>query len=1136
MTRRASILTYIIVVICFSLVSGQIAEDITLKGKLHDATAVKMNCANQDAGTYIFQNGRGESRDLTAANLASMPNQIFLCKGDSFDIVHSGGNLMGDPDPSTPGGFGYAIYECPPSVSGPSLDDIVNNDCEYDNLPTSPLLLVTQGRTDGNVTFFNECFFQEDPLFARNRTLGDPVEIHFAPITFDALDGSGRGTFEVDPVSPGPAGPCVNVNTPDRFSVVYLNEISLDITVNVCNIAITIDGGYPEYARINGDLNPLFDVTIVDLSDPARVIEDCSGNQILRIQDDNPRDMAISASGQYQFIIEDQFGCPLDTIIDINIPCDTAFINTDPLLTTGDPGDIVCIDFTGDNVNNVFGFELYYLFDNSVAQFVEIRNSVAPFTVQGNDAGGRLIMNTGAGTGSPVSYPDGTRLFTACFELLNRPGECTTLTEDPAFFSGVLKNLCTRAQAPSVIQEPTLCVTRQSTIDLSACSSDVGDGRLIFGPTTGNGPFEYEVYLTSDLFTILRFGTFDNIGDIITEVGLNPGDYTIRIMDADGTVEEDNILITDDARLQIIPNTFSNPSCPGDSDGLVLTNGTTGGVDPIFTEWSNGVQNMDRIGSLPVGRYVFTAVDRYGCVDSLVQSLTVDSIFIDFTAERLTDCPNDTNGIIFAQARGGNGPYTLVWDNTIEVQNDFTSRNNRARGGNNAITVRDQNGCVARDTFFLESVNVLNVDVDFENIRCAGEDNGSITITPQSGQGPYTYEWQDIGFDTGMRTMLTEGLYNVIVTDAAGCFDSISVAVVDPDSVIVSIDSINSTNFICPGDADGTIFLDVQVEPGRNFTLSWNGGNLDGTLGVFNLDADRYQFTLRDERGCEDTASYEIFSALPIMFTIPDIDIPDCPGDTTTLTVSDATGGAGGPYQFRVDNGSTFFNLGEGAPIFSGTRTVEIVDAQGCTRDTVLIIGDAEPVRIFTENVNITLGDSIRLVPDIRPITARDSIVSFQWITADGTQEGLSCYDCLNPFYRGPEDQVYTVIATDVNGCTYEATLVATTSKVRNVFLPNAFIPETEQGTPGRVNGRNDILHIGVGPGVERINYFRVFNRLGDMVFNAENILPAEASVRGWDGRIGETLQNPGVYVYVAEVQFIDGEVIVYRSDATLIN
>ncbi len=67
------------------------------------------------------------------------------------------------------------------------------------------------------------------------------------------------------------------------------------------------------------------------------------------------------------------------------------------------------------------------------------------------------------------------------------------------------------------------------------------------------------------------------------------------------------------------------------------------------------------------------------------------------------------------------------------------------------------------------------------------------------------------------------------------------------------------------------------------------------------------------------------------------------------------------------------------------------------------------------------------------------------------------------------------------------------------------------------------------------IRNFRVFNRWGDLIFEQSTLSP-NSNTNAWDGRFqGEILDN-GVFVWSAEIEFIDGRVIPYSGDVLLLN
>jgi gliding motility-associated-like protein len=97
--------------------------------------------------------------------------------------------------------------------------------------------------------------------------------------------------------------------------------------------------------------------------------------------------------------------------------------------------------------------------------------------------------------------------------------------------------------------------------------------------------------------------------------------------------------------------------------------------------------------------------------------------------------------------------------------------------------------------------------------------------------------------------------------------------------------------------------------------------------------------------------------------------------------------------------------------------------------------------------------------------------------------------------------------------------------RVRPVFIPNVFSPNED--------GNNDIFYIQAGPQVTQIKSFYIYSRWGESLFEVQNFQPNDPAF-GWDGTHRGREVNTGVYVFMAEVEFNDGQVLIYKGDVTL--
>ena len=109
-----------------------------------------------------------------------------------------------------------------------------------------------------------------------------------------------------------------------------------------------------------------------------------------------------------------------------------------------------------------------------------------------------------------------------------------------------------------------------------------------------------------------------------------------------------------------------------------------------------------------------------------------------------------------------------------------------------------------------------------------------------------------------------------------------------------------------------------------------------------------------------------------------------------------------------------------------------------------------------------------------------------------------------NPFTKNPfavlnNDAIFYLKATDAIGCVGIDTVFVKVLNGPAYYVPNAFTPNGD--------GQNDIFRA-IPVGFSNTTYFRVFNRLGVLVFETNQYL------KGWDGTYNGKPQPAGVYVW----------------------
>ena len=88
------------------------------------------------------------------------------------------------------------------------------------------------------------------------------------------------------------------------------------------------------------------------------------------------------------------------------------------------------------------------------------------------------------------------------------------------------------------------------------------------------------------------------------------------------------------------------------------------------------------------------------------------------------------------------------------------------------------------------------------------------------------------------------------------------------------------------------------------------------------------------------------------------------------------------------------------------------------------------------------------------------------------------------------------------------------------LYVPNAFTPNGD--------GNNDVFRP-IPIGMKSINYFKVYNRRGQLVFSTST------QNKGWDGTFKGAPQDSQVYVWIVEGIDYQDKVIFQKGTVTLI-
>lgn len=615
-------------------------------------------------------------------------------------------------------------------------------------------------------------------------------------------------------------------------------------------------------------------------------------------------------------------------------------------------------------------------------------------------------------------------------------------------------------------------------------------------------------------------------GFIATGTSLNnldAGAYTVTITDAAGCTLLQNATLTQPASAltAVIPPPPVTV-CFGANNGsaFVVANG---GVSPYTYLWSAGGQSGALAQNLGAGTYTVTVTDANQCTATVAATILQKEQIVVTAEGGTVDCFGSTDGTAEVTAVSyGNTPANLndflyVWS-TNPPQNGPQATGLLA-GQTYTVTVTDPAGCSATQTAAIASVPPVTASVTSAvPPSCFDSADGSAVAAGSGGVPPYSYTWSgNVPNASGAQAQGLSGnvFYSVTATDAKGCSGTATVTLTPPPALKLDF---QSTAALCNGESNGSAraLASGGTPP---YQLLWSTGAT--TSQVQQLAAGAYQATLTDARGCQLSGSVAVGQ-------------PDDPlGGTTTKTDVGCFGGYSGqiaitgsggtpPYRYALDN-----NAWNGSSVQIGLRAgiyvPRIQDKNGC-------IADLAPVEITQRpaleldlgpTIRIELGESAQLMAQVA--NAADPVL-WQWNPADSLL--LSCLDCPDPFVDSLQfEHWFRLTATDAFGCQTKGQILVVVEKNRKVFVPTAFSPNGD--------GNNDLLLVH-GQSTTRVLTFRLFDRWGELLYEGADF-PLNDPASGWDGNFRGQPMDPGVYVWVLEVEYRDGVREVFKGNTTLI-
>lgn len=172
---------------------------------------------------------------------------------------------------------------------------------------------------------------------------------------------------------------------------------------------------------------------------------------------------------------------------------------------------------------------------------------------------------------------------------------------------------------------------------------------------------------------------------------------------------------------------------------------------------------------------------------------------------------------------------------------------------------------------------------------------------------------------------------------------------------------------------------------------------------------------------------------------------------------------------------------------------LDVTTTKGCdAKDTQYLNVSQSPLPLQSHDTVLAAGVPYKLYANSGYDTTGSIYI---WSPSTGLDDPFSA----SPIATNTEDITYKVQVSNQFGCSITDTVHIKYYKGPDIYMPQAFTPNGD--------GTNDVLRP-VPVGIQKLDYFRVFDRWGNTVYQTQTYLA------GWDGNVAGKQASAGTYIY----------------------
>ncbi|MGC6490951.1 MAG: T9SS type A sorting domain-containing protein [Flavobacteriales bacterium] len=564
------------------------------------------------------------------------------------------------------------------------------------------------------------------------------------------------------------------------------------------------------------------------------------------------------------------------------------------------------------------------------------------------------------------------------------------------------------------------------------CFGDSDASIIMFADSTSSTA---HFVLTDSTNTVLLDSISNQLVDTIA--GLSAGQYTVEFIDQWQCTTEQEVNILQPEQIRFDSVYVQNIYCNGEGFGHIYFK-LEGGIlpytitlDSIAISQTPNPDGFYLIENLPPGTFLLEVVDDNNCYFSYTFEI-VESPLLVFSLDSFEDtisCFGDSTAFIQLSASGGTPEYTfqLIQNNNLLTQQSSDFFGNLSVGVYEVI-VNDFYLCA--DTVQLEIVQNQELIISeniaaHQNNLCFDDMEGVIDLSVSGGVSPYTLTVLAgvVQFDyPHLFDSLATGFYTFQVTDSIGCINQTdSIEISSPQPLVLN--TLSTVDPSCQLAFGTGIFEVFGGTPTYDFELNDSSINVNvtnnGSFNLTNLQSDTFHLQVIDANLCIDSVEFFIGSQSTFDFLLDSYtDTLLCYGDTNGIAIVSAVDETPPSTYFIYRNDTLLYSQSD--TLFSnlsyGDYQINIVDSEACA-DYVQFTIHQNPQLVLQEDIAFhqdVLCNGLGLGQVSIDITG--GVPSY---TIGLLNDVMFNYPHV---FTGLDLGSYTIVATDIHGCTGQTT------------------------------------------------------------------------------------------------------------------